>query len=99
MATTLEVKYFNTFLLKKLKNIVNANPAPTAPYANVPFNDPYAADTTNDWYIEESRIRGGYNNTTVDFGVKAYLDEDNPIQQNRFNTLIYSGIYNSRTGE
>ena len=98
MATTLEVKYFNTFLLKKLKNIVDANPAPTAPYENVPFNPPYAADTTNDWYIEESRIRGGYNNTTVDFGVKAYVDEDNPVQQDRINTLIYSGIYNSRTG-
>jgi hypothetical protein len=98
MATTLEVKYFNTFLLKKLKNVVDANPAPTAPYENIPFNPPYAADTTNDWYIEESRIRGGYNNTTVDFGVKAYVDEDNPIQQNRINTLIYSGIFNSRTG-
>ena len=34
----------------------------------------------------------------VDFGVKAYLDEQEPLQQNRFNTLIYSGIYNSRTG-
>ena len=98
MATTLEVKYFNTFLLKKLKNVVDANPAPTAPYENIPFNPPYAADTTNDWYIEESRIRGGYNNTTVDFGVKAYVDEENPVQQNRINTLIYSGIFNSRTG-
>jgi len=52
----------------------------------------------DDWYIEESRIRGGYNNTTVDFGVKAYIAEDNPQQQNRINTLIYSGIFNSRTG-
>ena len=71
-------------------------PAPTAPFANVPYD--YTDTVADDWYIEESRIRGGYNNTTVDFGVKAYLDEDDPIQQNRFNTLIYSGIYNSRTG-
>jgi hypothetical protein len=50
------------------------------------------------WFIEESRIRGGYNNTQVDYGVKAYIVEDEPDQQHRFNTLIYSGIYNSRTG-
>ena len=52
----------------------------------------------DDWFIEESRIRGGYNNTSVDLGVKAYLVEDEPNQQHRFNTMIYSGIYNSRTG-
>jgi len=92
----IEVKYFNTFLIKKIKDIVTASPQPTAPYANVPGGyTPVAAD---DWYVEESRIRGGYNNTTVDFGVKAYLDEENTKQQHRFNTLIYSGIFNSRTG-
>lgn len=97
-----EVKYFNTFLIKKIKDIVTASPQPIAPYAtgtatgNVPGSyTPVAAD---DWYVEESRIRGGYNNTTVDFGVKAYLDEENTKQQHRFNTLIYSGIFNSRTG-
>jgi hypothetical protein len=52
----------------------------------------------NDWYVEEARIRGGYNNTSVDFGVKAYLVEDSITQQHRFNSLIYSGIFNSRTG-
>mgnify|MGYP001202202305 CR=1 FL=1 len=50
------------------------------------------------WFVEEARIEGGYNNTTVDFGAKAYLVEDENFQQHRFNTLIYSGIYNSRTG-
>ena len=99
MPTTLEVQYFNTFLLKKLENVVTETPSPpdaSIAYANVPSG--FAADTADDWYVEESRIRGGYNNTTVDFGVKAYLDETDPIQQHRFNTLIYSGIYNSRTG-
>lgn len=52
----------------------------------------------DDWYIEEARIRGGYNNTSVDFGVKAYIVEDNNNQQNRSNSLIYSGVFNSRTG-
>jgi hypothetical protein len=50
------------------------------------------------WAIEEARIKGGYNNTTVDFGVKAYLVDDNNLAERRFNTLIYSGVFNSRTG-
>ena len=96
MSTTIEVKYFNTFLIKKLKDVVQAAVKPVTPYANVPYD--YTSDTTYDWYIEESRIRGGYNNTTIDFGVKAYLDEPEPLQQHRLSSLIYSGIYNSRTG-
>ena len=96
MATTLELKYFNTFWIKKIKSVVAANPQPTAPYNNVPRG--YSGVNADDWYIEESRIIGGYNNTTVDFGVKAYIAEDNPQQQNRINTMIYSGIFNSRTG-
>ena len=93
----IEVKYFNTFLIKKITNVVANNPTtPVAPYENVPAE--YVAIPASDWYIEESRIRGGYNNLTVDFGVKAYLDEEKPLQQNRFNSLIYSGIFNSRTG-
>lgn len=55
-------------------------------------------NNAKDWYIEESRIRGGYNNSSVDFGAKAYLTEEFPQAQHRFNSLIYSGIYNSRTG-
>jgi hypothetical protein len=102
----IEVKYFNTFLIKKLTTVVDANPKPTPPYASLPGGNsgatpvipPYDFTIASDWYVEESRIRGGYNNLTVDFGVKAYLDEENPLQQNRFNSLIYSGIFNSRTG-
>ena len=57
-----------------------------------------AADTLRyNYYIEDSTIRGGYGNTSVDYGVRAYLDEENPIQEVRFNSLIYSGVYNSRT--
>ena len=58
----------------------------------------YNGDAVNDWYVEESRIRAGYNNTSVDLGVKAYIVEDNPQQQHRFNSMIYSGVFNSRTG-
>jgi hypothetical protein len=57
----------------------------------------YAPGPT-DWFVEEARIRGGYNNTNVDLGVKAYIVEDNLAQQHRKSSLIYSGIFNSRTG-
>tara|TARA_R110000751_G_scaffold37397_2_gene90718 strand:+ start:695 stop:2197 length:1503 start_codon:yes stop_codon:yes gene_type:complete len=102
MATTLEIKYFSTFWLKKIKAVVEANTTsgpvpPTAPFFDVPRLYTSGA-TTDDWYIEEARIRGGYNNLSVDLGVKAYLVEENITQQNRFNSMIYSGIFNSRTG-
>ena len=67
-----------------------------APDANIPQD--YSAVNADDWYIEEARIRGGYNNTSVDFGVKAYIVEDTFKQQHRLSSLIYSGIFNSRTG-
>jgi len=164
MAATLELKYFNSFWLKKMDSIVDIlttegkATASTAPSTTIALQQPnlyigvgqslkytinnvtyyhtilYENGTTitldkpttadiaantlisfgeitdftyipasytggnNDWYAEEARIRGGYNNTSVDFGVKAYLAEDYRLQQNRFNSMIYSGIFNSRTG-
>ena len=59
---------------------------------------PFTPSERLDWQIEEARIRGGYNNTNISLGVKAYLVEDNPEAEIRFNSLIYSGIFNSRTG-
>ena len=50
------------------------------------------------FYLEESRIKGGYNDAATDLGARAFLDEEEPIQQHRFNALIYSGVFNSRTG-
>jgi len=100
----IEVKYFNTFILKKVnknnKQIWNgsfgipggSNGIGGYPTVSTGVGGDYS------WAIEESRIRGGYNNTTVDFGAKAYLVEEEPQGTRRFNTLIYSGIFNSRTG-
>jgi len=61
------------------------------------FSNKAANSLRYNYYIEDSTIRGGYGNTTVDFGVRAYLDEETPVQEVRFNSLIYSGVYNSRT--
>jgi hypothetical protein len=165
MAAVLEVKYFNSFWLKKLDSItavknttavaefavsgdvdlviedanqfigvgqqvtgsgIPSNPAPVVEYidgVNITLDSPITISAatelefgpiTNfdyipnayvsseeesiDWYVEEARIRGGYNNTLVDLGVKAYIVEDPIGQQHRSNSIIYSGIYNSRTG-
>ena len=106
MAATLELKYFNSYWLKKISSVVDANPQPTPPYDVIPGGNanatppviPFVASNANDWFIEESRIRGGYNNTSTDIGVKAHIVEDNPSQQLRFSSLIYSGVLNSRTG-
>jgi len=107
MAAIVEVKYFNTFLLKK----VNANI--TSPsYGDIPvwngsngipadkggYPSSTNVDVGNNWVIEESRINGGFNNTSVSFGAKAYLVEEEPNSSIRSNSMIYSGIFNSRTG-
>jgi hypothetical protein len=52
----------------------------------------------NEWHIEESRIKGGFNEKTVDFGAKAFIVDKNYKRNHRTNAMIYSGIYNSRTG-
>ena len=71
----------------------------TAPYSNVypQANAEYSFLNGSNWIIEESRIRGGYNNTQVDLGVRAYLKEDSNDVRHRNNALIYSGVFNSRT--
>jgi hypothetical protein len=90
MAAVIEVKYFNSFMLRKT---VDGSDNPvwkgTSGLTNV---------TAKNWIIEEARIRGGYNNTSVDFGAKAYLVADTNKGSIRTSGLIYSGIFNSRTG-
>lgn len=95
MAAIIEVKYFNSFLLRKTVTASNANP----PYQPVWYKTSgLQNNATRNWIIEESRIRGGYNNTSVDFGAKAYLVANTNKGSIRSSGLIYSGIFNSRTG-
>lgn len=99
MAAVVEVKYFNSFILRKVvdasgDNVIwngingSAKPLPIDPNAN----------QQRSWFVEEARIRGGYNNTNVDYGVRAYLVENEPQAIHKQNSLIYSGVFNSRTG-
>ena len=105
MGAIIEVKYFNSFLLKKTYNNATSAPGwngsfgiPTGVAGTYPVFATNPAANANSWAIEEARIRGGYNNTNVDYGVKAYLVEDEPNSSVRFNSMIYSGVFNSRTG-
>jgi hypothetical protein len=100
MGAVVEVKYFNSFVLKK----TNKN---NQPIWNGSFGIPedlggyevvVSTFDAQNWAIEEARIRGGYNNTSVDFGAKAYIVEEDESASFRINSLIYSGIFNSRTG-
>ena len=103
MGAVVEVKYFNTFILKKTMSSTPPNTVWNGSFGIPQTIGGYSRAGSNltdngNWAIEESRIRGGYNNTTVDFGVKAYLVEEEPNASNRINSMIYSGIFNSRTG-
>jgi len=55
------------------------------------------SETTNSLYVEESRIKGGYNEPFVSIGPKAHLVDENYAETRRENALIFSGIYNSKT--
>ena len=52
---------------------------------------------TERYLIEESRIKGGFNETSMDLGVRAYLADDEYSVVYRKNAMIYSGIYNAKT--
>jgi hypothetical protein len=99
----IEVKYFNSFILRKT---IDSSAFPGTPVWNGSRGDNTYNNTGSsgaiaddkNWAVEEARINGGYNNTSIEFGVKAYLVEDNPNSSIRSSSMIYSGIFNSRTG-
>ena len=105
MAAVVEVKFFNSFILKKTQNTSNvpvwngSTGVPKGVAGSYPvITDADDLSQSYSYYIEEARIRGGYNNTNVSYGVRAYLVEDEPNSSTRSNSMIYSGIFNSRTG-
>ena len=71
----------------------------SVPYSNAwPLpNQSYNSINGSNWVIEESRIRGGFNNTQIELGPRAYLKEDSNDVRHRESSLIYSGIFNSKT--
>ncbi len=125
MAYTLKVKYFNSFVLRRLTfedatgggggfggtwpglpwepSFVNTDGLlctyPKFPW-NFNYGDPLSdgSPRSGSWYLEESRIKGGFNNTIMDLGVRAYAVNNNFEKTDRTNSLIFSGVFNDRTG-
>ena len=107
MSYTIGVKYFNAFWLKRILD--NSSPIaqdawpglpwnPTG-YPTFPFNStPKTGATQSNFYLEESRIKGGFNNAQVSLGVRAYVVNQNTDAQDKKHSLIYSGLLNTRTG-
>jgi len=100
-----EITYFNSYIIKKV--VTREATGRQAVYPGLPWNPtgypvfPSRAEATeNDftWFLEESRIRGGYNNTQTDLAPRAFITETNDERLELSNGLIYSGLYNSRTG-
>ncbi len=94
----IEVKYYNSFVLKKTmakQASATDNPlwdgsrgVPTSIGGYPQVNDPDDNVGGRSWAVEDSRIRGGYNNTQVSFGPKAYVVEEEPSGAIRGNAMI-----------
>ncbi len=99
MSAVIEIDYFNTFIVKGSYSGAATGPNNTVFLSpGIAFPGGLNMSDTTGFYIEESRIRGDFNGVSYGAGIKAFLDDPNPLQQKRINTLIYSGVYNSRTG-
>ncbi len=111
MATIREITYFNSFVVKKVVkdkidedgNILGgASTWPSMPWNPVGYPTfpllVYSAHRYYSWYVEENRIRGGFNNVQSELGVRAYIKETTDSELILGNGLIYSGLYNSTTG-
>ena len=82
MAYTVGVKYFNSFWIKRALDVTanvkwpglpwNPQGYPTFPFGGSTFTTGY-----QNYYIEESRIKGGFNNAQVTLGVRAYVVNEN----------------------
>lgn len=99
MSALIEVKYFNSFIVKKVVTSGGVATWPGIPWnpTGYPSWSGSAVSGSYQWYVEESRIRGGYNNTEAGYGVRAYITEENDDEIVSSNSLTYSGIYNALT--
>ncbi len=96
MAYTIEIEFFNSYMLKKVEPVPRSTASPASSSANIGVfpglglpggvSESETVDIKyRNWYVEEARIRGGFNNVSTDQGVRAYLDDEYPLQQSRIN--------------
>tara|TARA_R100000664_G_C2759256_1_gene148827 strand:- start:2169 stop:3884 length:1716 start_codon:yes stop_codon:yes gene_type:complete len=108
MSFIIPVKYYNSFWLKKIEADLNIGSPPVrddkpiwpglpddiAPSGYPQFPGQADFNDLNNWFVEETRIKGGFNEDAMSLGNRAYLNLVNPTQRIRAASLIYSGPYN-----
>ena len=97
MSAVIEIKFFNSFLLKKTNSTTGVTtpaydgskgiPQDIGGYPSISHQGG-GYDDASSWVIEEARITGGYNNTNFDYGVKAYIVEEDTTGFIRGSSLI-----------
>ena len=66
---------------------------------NIDYFNCYLLTAGTGIHVELNRLRAGFNQTAFDYGVRAYMVQENFAAERRSNTLIHSsGLFNSRTG-
>jgi len=88
MAASIEITFYNSYFGKKIINNTPDYVAVIPPWtgitdASFSGNIPDLSLHTSQWYIEEARIKGGFNNTITDLGVNAHAVEEEPQAQRR----------------
>lgn len=94
MSYTIGVKYFNAFWLKRIQATGSGTGPYTYAWPGLPWNPtgypvfPFASTplpglTYNNFYVEESRIKGGFNNAQAALGVRAYVVNQNVDAQDK----------------
>ena len=86
MAQEIEINYYNSFLIT----------GGTALGTTLSTSSS-VGPSPGQWHVEEARIFGEFNGTSVDFGARAYATDDEYGPRRRSNAMMYSGIYNSKT--
>ena len=103
MGAVVEVSYFNSFLLKDVGKLQSStNYESNGLWPSLPWNPdgfptfPLLANSSSsfpyEWYVEESRIRGGFNNTSTELGPRAFLSENNDDEKVRRRHLWWKSV-------
>ena len=88
MSFIIPVKYYNSFWLKKIEADLNIGSPPVrddkpiwpglpddiAPSGYPQFPGQADFNDLNNWFVEETRIKGGFNEDAMSLGNRAYLN-------------------------
>jgi hypothetical protein len=88
--------YYETATQGLISSLTNGVEIPINYYNCINLKTPARGGDTNIVW-QESRIKGGFNEPSMDYGVQAYLANEDYGLITRKSSLIYSGILNNNT--